>query len=146
MAFTGTLYGNFFLHLARKRIDLLSDTIKGTLHTSTYTPNKDTHDYQDDLTNELGTGGGYTAGGFTLANKTVTYDSATDTVVFDADDQVYSSSTLTWRICVFADASPGTAATNPLIAYMVSDADIISSGGDTTIQMPATGIVRMTAS
>lgn len=50
-----------------KELDWDSDAWKLTLHTSAYTPNLDTHDYVDDLTNELGTAGGYTAGGFTLS-------------------------------------------------------------------------------
>jgi|SRR5215510_4600107 len=43
-----------------------------TLHTSSYTPNYATHDFVNDLTNELGSGSGYTAGGVVLANATST--------------------------------------------------------------------------
>jgi hypothetical protein len=49
-----------------KEWDWDSDDLRVTLHTSSYTPNLDTHDYVDDLTNELGTADGYTAGGVTL--------------------------------------------------------------------------------
>ena len=45
-----------------KQIDFDSDALVWTLHTSTYTPNYDTHAFVSDLTNELTTGGGYTAG------------------------------------------------------------------------------------
>src|SRR5688500_11626396 len=95
--FTGGLYGQALLHFVRKRIDLVSDDIRLTMHTSVYTPNKDTHDFVDDLTNELTTAGGYTVGGVALANKTVTYDAATDTTIFDADDISLPTTTLTWR-------------------------------------------------
>lgn len=46
---------------------------KATLHAAAMTPNLETWAYQSDLTNELSTGGGYTAGGLTLSGKTVTY-------------------------------------------------------------------------
>lgn len=63
-------YANFWAQiLAAKSIDLDSDTIKMSLHTSTYSPNLATDDFFNDATNELGTAGGYTAGGATLANK-----------------------------------------------------------------------------
>lgn len=43
-----------------------------TLHTNTYVPNRITHAFVSDLSNELGTAAGYTAGGVVLANPTVT--------------------------------------------------------------------------
>lgn len=75
MAVTAKWYGKAFLALANKEVDYLTDTIKVMLTTSTYTPNADTHDYKDDVTNEV-TGTGYTAGGATLAFKTNTYTAA----------------------------------------------------------------------
>lgn len=69
-------YGNFPLKLANKEIDLDSDTLKATLHSSSYTPNLDTHDYLNDLTDELSTAGGYTSGGVTLATAAISYVAA----------------------------------------------------------------------
>jgi hypothetical protein len=43
-----------------KEVDWDSDDLRITHHTSSYALNADTHDYVDDLTNELATGGGYT--------------------------------------------------------------------------------------
>ena len=126
----------------RKRVDFLSDDIRGTLHTSTYVPNKDVNAYVSDLTNEI-TGTGYTTGGVALANKTVTYDAATDTTIFDADDISILNSTLTWRVIVFSDRTPTTAITQPLIANAVGDSDMVSTGGVTTIVMAANGIFRL---
>lgn len=68
----GALYGNAISQAFNKEIDWDSDTIKVQLHTSTYTPS-DAHDYQNDLTNEVSTANGYTAGGVTLGTKTRTY-------------------------------------------------------------------------
>lgn len=64
-----------------KQIDFDSDALVWTLHTSTYTPNFDTHAFVSDLTNELGTGGGYTAGtagggGLAISSPTMTYTAA----------------------------------------------------------------------
>lgn len=56
-------------------VDFLSDTIKAALTTNTYSQNLDTHETFADVTNEV-TGTGYTAGGTTLASKTITYTAA----------------------------------------------------------------------
>lgn len=74
---TGTwyFYGNGRKFISNGSIDLDTDTIKVALATSSYTPNKDTHNYFDDITNEV-SGTGYTAGGATLASKTITLTAA----------------------------------------------------------------------
>lgn len=54
-----------------RQTDFLSDTIKAALLSSSYTPALDTHETYSDLTNEV-TGTGYSAGGATLATKTIT--------------------------------------------------------------------------
>ncbi|MCC7208322.1 MAG: hypothetical protein IT323_13525 [Anaerolineae bacterium] len=55
-------------------IDYLSDTIKGALIANTYTPDRDAHDFWDDVVaHEVPNGNGYTTGGATLASKTLTY-------------------------------------------------------------------------
>src|SRR5262245_48422942 len=56
-------------------IDYLSDTMKVALTTNTYSENLDTHETFADVTNEV-TGTGYSAGGATLASKTITYTAA----------------------------------------------------------------------
>lgn len=138
MAVTAYLYGSFPAKLANKEIDWDTDTIKVALTTSTYTPNQDTHDYFNDITNEV-TGTGYTAGGATLASKTVTYTSGTNTQAFDAADVTWSASTITARYAIIYD-STGTSSTSALIGYVDFGADVISSGGDFTIQWNASGI------
>lgn len=71
-AMTVRPFGRGVLALLNKEADLNSDTLKMTLHTSTYTPDYDVHDYVNDLSNELSTAGGYTAGGLTLTSPTIT--------------------------------------------------------------------------
>ena len=76
---TGTMkwFGLAPKTLLAKEVDFLNDTIKGMLTTVTYVPDQDAHDYKSDVTNEV-SGTGYTAGGATLANKTVTYTAGTN--------------------------------------------------------------------
>lgn len=69
---TAKFYGKAFLAVFNKEIDFAADTLKMQLHTSSYTPDLLAHDYHDDLTNEVANGNGYTTGGATLANASIT--------------------------------------------------------------------------
>jgi hypothetical protein len=138
------LYGNFVVKSFNKEIDWDSDTIKVALLTNAYTPNQDGHDYFDDVVANQVTGTGYTSGGNTLANKTNTYNSATNVIVLDADDVTWASSTITARYAVIYDATPATDATRPLIGYVDFGSDQSSSNGNFTITWDSTGIVRVT--
>jgi hypothetical protein len=128
---------------AGNRVDYLTDTIKCALATSTYTPNQDTHDFFDDVTNEV-SGTGYTAGGVTLANKTLTYDTASNETRLDADDAAWTSSSFTARYAVVYK-STGTASTSPLMGYVNFGGDQTVSTGNFTIQWDATGVLKVTA-
>lgn len=141
---TAKAYGKVFLAALNKEIDWDSDTIKVMLLSSSYTPNQDTHDYLDDVSTYQVTGTGYTAGGATLASKTITYDSATNTVVLDAADVTWASSTITARYAVVYDDTPATSATKPLIGYIDLVSDQASNNGNFTIEWDATGIMRIT--
>jgi hypothetical protein len=136
------LYGNFLVKALNKEVDWDTDTIKVALTTSSYTPNQDTHDYFNDVTNEV-SGTGYTAGGNTLASKTITYDDANNVIILDAADTTWASSTITARYAVVY-ASTGTASTSPLIGYVDFGSDQSSTNGNFTITWDATGIVRVT--
>jgi hypothetical protein len=138
------LYGQFLSQALNKEIDWDTDTIKVALLTNSYTPDQDAHNYLDDVIANEVSGTGYTAGGNTLANKTNTYNSATNVIVLDADDTTWSSSTITARYAVIYDASPSTNATRPLIGYVDFGSDQSSSNGNFTITWDATGIVRIT--
>lgn len=138
------LYGQFLSQALNKEIDWDTDTIKVALLSNAYTPDQDAHNYLDDVVAYEVTGTGYTAGGATLANKTNTYNSASNTIVLDADDTTWASSTITARYAVVYDASPATNATKPLIGYVDFGSDQASSNGNFTITWDATGIVRIT--
>jgi len=140
MAVTGFLYSNIHKQMANKEIDLDTNTIKVALCTSTYTPNQNTHDYFDDITNEV-SGTGYTAGGATLGTKTVNTSSKTFT--FDAADTVWSTATITARYAIVY-CSTGTASTSALIGYIDFGADVSSTAANFTITWNASGIFTQT--
>lgn len=128
-----------------KEHDWLTDTYKALLTTSTYTPDQDTHAYHSAVTNEQ-SGTGYTAGGVTLANKTIGYTAGTNVTKFDCDDIVYATVTLTdvKNIVVYND-TPATSATKPLMAYGVVDLAVSPSAGNLTFTLDTAGLVTSTA-
>jgi hypothetical protein len=145
MAVSAKLYGQFFTALADKKIDLNSDSFKVALCTSSYTPDQDNHDFFNDITNEV-SGTGYTAGGAALTSPTFSYTGASNTFAWDAADVSWSSSTITARYAVIYDSSPGTSATNPLVAYVDFGADVSTTSGTFTITWDAAGIFTITVS
>lgn len=139
-ALTGQ-YGN----TAARRVDWTADTIKVALCSSSYTPNQDTHDFFDDVTNELAATGGYTSGGATIASPTVTYDSASNEIRLDAADTAWTSASFTARYAVIYK-STGVASTSPLLGYVDFGGDETVSSGTFTIVWDSTGVLKITAS
>jgi hypothetical protein len=125
MAITVTLYGltqEKVVEQVGNDVNLLTGTVKVSLHTNTYSPNRDTDDFFNDATNELGGGAGYTVQ--TLASKTITYDSASDQVRFDCADITYSfSGPNTWRHGVVWIDTAGASSTDPLYGLLTWDSD-----------------------
>jgi hypothetical protein len=135
------LYNFFKKSIMNGGVDLDTDTIKVMLVTSSYTPDQDTHDYMNDVTNEV-TGTGYTAGGQALAGKAVTQDDTDNEGVFDADDITWSTSTITARGAVLYKDT-GASTTSPLICYFDFTTDKSSSAGNFTISWNAEGLVNL---
>ena len=125
-------------------IDWDTNTIKCALATSTYTPSQDTHDFFNDITNEV-VGTGYSAGGVTLTASAPTYTAGTNVVAFDATDAQWTSASFTARYAiVYKDT--GTSTTSPLIMYVDFGADQTVSSGTFTIQWAAAGLWTVTVS
>jgi hypothetical protein len=143
MAASAKLYANFLHLLLENKLggDILSQTIKVALCTSSYTPSQANHDYFDDITNEVANGNGYTSGGATLGTKTCTVSSLVTT--FDAADTAWTASTITARYAIIYYAS-GTASTSLLIGYVDFGADQVSSNGTFQITWNASGIFTLT--
>ncbi|MEB3275373.1 MAG: hypothetical protein VKM92_00245 [Cyanobacteriota bacterium] len=122
------IYNSAIDDMARGAIDFDTDTFKAMLVTSTYTPNKDTHDKRDDVTNEVAATGGYTAGGVTSA-VTVTKDTANDKVTIQFAAVSWSTSTITARGCVYYKSRGGASSADELVAYNDFGSDVSSTGG-----------------
>jgi hypothetical protein len=136
MASTNTPYNKARLTFMDGSALNVTDTIKGMLVSSAYTPNYDTHQYKSDVTNELSTANGYTAGGATLGSKTW---SLVGTGA--AGKYVLQSSAIQWTasggsitaryLILYKDT--GTASTSPLLCCILIDntpADVTATSGN----------------
>jgi len=142
MAVTAKWYGQALMKALNKEIDWDSDTIKVMLCTSSYTPDQDTHVYKDvSVTNEV-EGDGYTAGGATLASKTIGYTAGTNVIKLDAADTAWAASTITARYAVIYDDTP--ASSKPLLGYVDFGEDEESASTDFTIQWSSDGVLKIT--
>jgi hypothetical protein len=122
------IYNSAIDEMARGDIDADTDTFKAMLVTSSYTPNKDTHEFRDDVTNEAPATGNYVAGGET-STVTVTKDTANDKVTIQFGAVSWSSSTITARGCVYYKSRGGASSADELVAYADFNSDVSSSGG-----------------
>jgi hypothetical protein len=138
-----SFYNNATKDILDGTIDLDSDTIKVSLHASTYTPAA-THDFFDDLTNEV-TGSNYTAGGATLGSTAVTTVTTND-AMFDAADTTWSAHASGFSTARYAVIykSTGTDSTSPLIGYIDFTTDQDNVNNDLTIKWNASGILQLT--
>lgn len=118
------IYNKAIDALVRAGINFSSDTFKVMLVTSSYTPNKDTHEDRADVTNEV-TGTGYTAGGV-ATTPTITLDTTNDRVDITFSNVSWASATITARAAVIYK-STGTAANDTLIAYVDFGSDVSST-------------------
>lgn len=131
------------------QMDFLSDVIKGTLHTSTWTPNVDTNEAFADATNELTTANGYTANGISIAGKSVVYTAAGGITTFDMDDTTVtwtaSGGSLVFEWFVLHDDTVSTGPpVKPLIGYMDCGAQTITTGNTFLITTGANGLFQAT--
>lgn len=129
------------------QMDLLSDTLKMTLHTATYSPNIDTNEAFADATNELGTANGYTANGVTLTTKTLTYNATGNVTTFVCDDVSWTASggSLVFQYAVLHDDTVSTGPpVKPLIGYIDCGAQTITTGNTFTLDVTASGLFTVT--
>ena len=119
------IYNSAIDDMAKGAIDFDTDTFKILLVTSSYTPNKDTHDKRDDVTNEV-SGTGYSAGGATSAT-TVTKDTANDKVTISFAATSWATSTITARGAVVYKSRGGASSADELVCYIDFGADVSSS-------------------
>ena len=122
------IYNSAIDEMARGDIDFDTNTFKAMLVTNSYTPNKDTHEFRDDVTNEAPATGNYVAGGET-STVTVTKNTANDRVTIQFGAVSWSSSTITARGCVYYKSRGGASSADEIVAYADFGSDVSSSSG-----------------
>lgn len=130
--------------LANAVFDLDTDDVRVAATTNTYTPNQDTHDFFDDVTNEV-SGSNYPNGtNNTLQSPTLTR--STGTVTFDAADVVWLQ-----HATGFSNARKfvlrkhnATAGNARLFSVVTADADVGNVTGDLTLAWHTSGIATWT--
>ena len=146
MAVTTYYYAAAFISAFNKEIAFTSESkVNALLTTNTYTPNQDTHNYHDDITNQLATANGYTNEdgsdtGLSLTSTTVT--NTNNVITLDTVDPQWTATGagFTARRIVLLDVSTGVSATDPLILWSDFGQDETASGGGTfTYTVAATG-------
>lgn len=135
----GALYNEFKEELLLGNIDMDGHTFKMILVTG-YTPNIDSHNGYSDVSANEESGTGYTAGGATLSNKSVTKDTTNDRAKFDADDVTWTG--LNVGTPSHAILYDDTHATKCTVAYW--EVTTPTNGGNYTLQFGANGIILLT--
>jgi hypothetical protein len=130
MAISQALCTSFKSDLLGGVHDLDTHVLKMALFTSSATLGATTTAYS--TTNEV-TGTGYSAGGETIANVSISTDGTT--AYIDCDDVTWSSATITANGALIYNSS----ASNKAIAVLAFGGDKTSTNGDFTVQMPAPG-------
>lgn len=127
------------LDRATVSIDYDTDALKVLLVSADQSGNLNTHDFRDDITQEV-TGTNYTAGGVALASVTVTASGGVAT--FDAADVTYSNVTIAAIRGSIVYKNVGTAATDPLAIWHDHGAQSVT-GANYVIQWNASGLMTI---
>lgn len=132
--------------------DLLNpaNTFKLSLHTSAWTPVNSTNEVFADVTNELTTANGYTAGGITLGSVALTQTAGV--VKFTSAAAVWTAaggSIPAWRYGVVRAVGTLNGKVDPIVGYFLGDstpADVpaTTTGNTLTVTPNASGILSAT--
>jgi hypothetical protein len=131
MAITQAMATSFKAEILDEQHDLVADTIKIALYTSSASLGASTTAYT--TSNEVANGSGYTTGGVTLANRTVSTSGTT--AFFDSDDPTWTSASFTARGALIYNSTNGDKA----IAVLNFGGDFTVSSGTFRIVFPAAG-------
>lgn len=122
------IFNNALFNWAKGSIDFDTDVFKCMLVTSVYAPNKDTHAFRSDVTNEV-VGTGYTAGGTTAVVTVSAIDAANDRVEIPLGAVNWPASTITARGAVYYKSRGGLASADEIVAYIDFGGDVSSTSG-----------------
>lgn len=137
--------GIYFLTIEKALIDTLGESLEAEDHyvglvTDTYAPDFDTHDFVDDITNEI-SGGNYARETITSTELTV----AAGVLKYDGIDIVYDNSggddvTITNAEAAFQGLNVGSDATDPLLYLSDFTAPYSCTNSTFTVQWHTNGI------
>ena len=139
-----TVFEEFSKQLGDEAHNFQSDVLKAGIVDATLTPLASiaTPAWTDFSANEVGTGGGYVAGGLTLAN--VVYTEVGGVATLDADDiamlQDAGGFTDGFWVIIYND----TNGTDMAIAFVELDGPVSEVAGPITISWNASGVVTVT--
>lgn len=119
------IYDSFFGDVFDGNIDVNGDTFKCMLVTSSYTPNKGTHDKRSDVTNEV-SGSGYTAGG-TTCTVSGSLDTSNHRYDISITGPSWVTSTITARAMVIYKDRGGDSSADELVMYVDFGTDVSST-------------------
>ena len=129
------IYSRFKANVLKGMMDLVNNTVKVALYGASFSFVATQTVYSVSM--ELLGVGGYTAGGATLATKSV---SEAATSVFDADDTAWAAATFSTNFAVLYDVTP----CNTLICAIDFGGVQTVTAATFTIQYASSGIIRLT--
>jgi hypothetical protein len=140
-----TAAGAYGLTLEKILIDTAGESLEAEdnkvgMVTDSYTPNFDTHDFRNDITNEV-TGTGYSAGGIVFTSTEVTLSSGV--LTWDSADPSWPSSTIANAMGAFYYFVVGADTTDMLICLQDFVTAASTTNGTFTIQQSASGILTL---
>lgn len=134
----GLTFEKMFIDTAAQSLE--AETHKGMLVQDAYTPAFDTHDFRNDVTNEV-SGTGYSTGGTTITTTEITIGSpAAGQLKWDHDDVSWSGSTITSAMALVDYFNVGTSGTDQLIALLDFVTAVSTVSGLLTVQIAANGV------
>jgi len=135
----GALYAIFPQKLMTGEIDLVDHVIKLAI-LDNYTPDVEAHETWSDVSGSEASGSGYTAGGATIANGSVSWVSSDTEAVYDADDYTWTSLNVGTNLSHFVmhDTTPSD---DWLIGYWETETP--TNGGNYGVEFNADGIIGL---
>jgi hypothetical protein len=137
--FYGLTLEKMFIDTAAQSME--AETHKGLLVNDTYAPNFDTHDFRDDVTNEIANGGGYTTGGATITTTDITL--ASGILTWDFADPQWTSSTISIAMAHISYFNVGSAATDQLLLLLDFVTAVTTSNGTLLVAINASGAMTL---
>lgn len=113
--------------------------VKLMLAQDAYTPNFDTHDFRNDVTNEPGASGSYALGGSAITSTELAVATPAATQMnYTSANSSWTTTTITARGGIHYK-NTGTSATDELVGSNAFASDVSTSGGTFTFQVHANG-------